>query len=331
MRDGARDVRAENGEWSFPPTPRHSPRGCDSRSLQSLNYCEREKKGTACSLFAGWLNYPHCAEIQCHTHRAVAWPKGIGNCLPSNMSHVLARIHDVLIEFTVNTNLPFRTAKSFKLLEIWTNPTIMKSLFAVSGNNTRLLPSKCHKLTIETSRPHVRKFSSLLVAYTRWQTTHSSRQSTLTEICTGKCQRSSPTLLITAVVRGCDHFQMSCFCGCANQIVLSNSRLPPWTYKRLQTTLRPSESTAHQYVVRLRKEHRSMLDVNKPNWTFCQAILSWIDVQYTSEKPKIRTQLDPRSLVSDTVENPAFWPTGEPRKRSLRVFASDWLSKQSRI
>ena len=28
----------------------HSPRGCASRSLQSLNYCGREKKGTACSL-----------------------------------------------------------------------------------------------------------------------------------------------------------------------------------------------------------------------------------------------------------------------------------------
>ena len=28
----------------------HSPRGCASRSLQSLSYCGREKKGTACSL-----------------------------------------------------------------------------------------------------------------------------------------------------------------------------------------------------------------------------------------------------------------------------------------
>ena len=39
--------------------------------------------------------------------------------------------------------------------------------------------------------------------------------------------------------------------GCTNQIVLSNLRLPPWKYKRLQTTLRPSEAITLQYVVRL--------------------------------------------------------------------------------
>ena len=55
------------------------------------------------------------------------------NCLPSNMSHVLARVRDVLIEFTVNTNLPFRTAKSFQLLEIWTNPTIREAAFRSLG------------------------------------------------------------------------------------------------------------------------------------------------------------------------------------------------------
>ena len=55
------------------------------------------------------------------------------NCLPSNMSHVLARVRDVLIEFTVNTNLPFRTAKSFQLLEIWTNPTIREAAFRSPG------------------------------------------------------------------------------------------------------------------------------------------------------------------------------------------------------
>ena len=55
------------------------------------------------------------------------------NCLPSNMSHVLARVRDVLIEFTVNTNLPFSTAKSFQLLEIWTNPTIREAAFRSLG------------------------------------------------------------------------------------------------------------------------------------------------------------------------------------------------------
>ena len=54
------DGRAENWEekrekketicFVLPP---HSPRGCASRSLQSLNYCGRETKGTACSLGRG--------------------------------------------------------------------------------------------------------------------------------------------------------------------------------------------------------------------------------------------------------------------------------------
>ena len=61
MRDRARDWsehyskvdgRAENGEEGiiFFVVPPHSPGGCASRSLQSLNYCGLEKKGTACSL-----------------------------------------------------------------------------------------------------------------------------------------------------------------------------------------------------------------------------------------------------------------------------------------
>ena len=47
------DGRAENGEERREKKvvlPPHSPRGFASRSLQSLNYCGREKKGTACSL-----------------------------------------------------------------------------------------------------------------------------------------------------------------------------------------------------------------------------------------------------------------------------------------
>ena len=45
MRDHARD-------WSEQGVLRpHSPRGCASRSLQSPNYCGREKEGTAGSLF----------------------------------------------------------------------------------------------------------------------------------------------------------------------------------------------------------------------------------------------------------------------------------------
>ena len=65
-------------------------------------------------------------------------------------------------------------------------------------------------------------------------------------------------------MRGCDHFQMHFFCGCINQIVVSNSRLPPWKFKRLQTTLRPSKPTASQYVVVSEQatEHCWMLNVN---------------------------------------------------------------------
>ena len=41
-------------DWSardaWPRARPHSPRGCASRSFQSLSYCGREKKGTACSL-----------------------------------------------------------------------------------------------------------------------------------------------------------------------------------------------------------------------------------------------------------------------------------------
>ena len=59
------------------------------------------------------------------------------NCLPSNMSHVLARVRDVLIEFTVNTNLPFRTTKSFQLLKIWTNPKIREAAFRSLTNSSR--------------------------------------------------------------------------------------------------------------------------------------------------------------------------------------------------
>ena len=62
MRDRARDWseqgRRPRGEWGrgkrkeriyFFVLPPHSPLGCASHSLQSLNYCGREK-GTACSL-----------------------------------------------------------------------------------------------------------------------------------------------------------------------------------------------------------------------------------------------------------------------------------------
>ena len=59
MRDRARDWseqgRRPRGEWGrgkrlFFVLPPHSPCGFASRSLQSLTYCGREKKGTACSL-----------------------------------------------------------------------------------------------------------------------------------------------------------------------------------------------------------------------------------------------------------------------------------------
>ena len=92
------------------------------------------------------------------------------NWLPSNMSHVFARVRDVLIEFTVNTNLPFCTAKSFQLLEIWTNPTIREAAFRSLA-----------------------------------QTHHDSRH--WPRLCTGSVSRDSHQRLTTAVVRGCNHFQ----------------------------------------------------------------------------------------------------------------------------
>ena len=116
------------------------------------------------------------------------------NCLPSNMSHVLKRVHDVLIEFTVNTNLPFRTAKSFQLLEILKNPTIVKLLFAFKGNNAGFLPSKCHngsrQLIAKTSRPQSESsvLYSLHILHGKHQTHHDSRH--WPRLCTGRVSDS---------------------------------------------------------------------------------------------------------------------------------------------
>ena len=141
------------------------------------------------------------------------------NCLPSSMSHVLARVRDVLIEFTVNTNLPFRTAKSFQLLEIWTNPTIREAAFHSPRNNGRLLPS-IMPYTIETvwlPQDHMSESSvlySLHVLHSKQQTHHDSRH--WPRLCTGSVSDSHQRLT-TAVVRGCNHFQMLFFCGRTNK------------------------------------------------------------------------------------------------------------------
>ena len=52
-------ARCATARFDLPP---HSPRGCASSSLQSLNYCGREKKGTARSLASG-LRFCFCVTI----------------------------------------------------------------------------------------------------------------------------------------------------------------------------------------------------------------------------------------------------------------------------
>ena len=53
--------------------------------------------------------------------------------LVTNMSHVFAHVRHVFIEFDVNTNLPFCTAKPFQLLGIWTNLPICEAAFRSRG------------------------------------------------------------------------------------------------------------------------------------------------------------------------------------------------------
>ena len=129
------------------------------------------------------------------------------------------------------------------------------------------MPKRSRQLTTIKSQDHSQKFSSLLLAYTPWETANSSQQSSLTEI----VHRGLWVILTrvamnhSCVVRGCDHFQIRFFCGCINQIVSSNSRLPPWKFKRLQTTLRPSKPTSARQCVVVSEQatkHRWMLDVN---------------------------------------------------------------------
>ena len=48
--DGRAEEKSKGLQPYFFVLPSHSPRGCASRSLQSLNYCGREKEETACSL-----------------------------------------------------------------------------------------------------------------------------------------------------------------------------------------------------------------------------------------------------------------------------------------
>ena len=185
------------------------------------------------------------------------------NCLPSNRSYVLKRIRDVLIEFTVNTNLPFRTAKSFQLLEIWINDRWSRSRFSHSRgimqdscclNAIRASP-RSRQLTAIKPQDHSQKvqFSTHCIysmANSKLITTVNIDQ----DCAQGSVSDSHPRCYTTAVLWGV--------------VIISNCVnlwLPPWKFKRLQTTLRPSKPTARQYVVvsEQETEHRSMLDVNK--------------------------------------------------------------------
>ena len=112
---------------------------------------------------------------------------------------------------------------------------------------------------------------SLHILHSKQQTHHDSWH--WPRLCTGSVSDSQQRLT-TAIVRGCNHCQMHFFCGRTNQIVLSNSQLPPWKYTRLQTT-RPSEPTACQYVVRLRKGNRAPLVACK--WTdIWRPVCAWL-------------------------------------------------------
>ena len=73
-------------------------------------------------------------------------------------------------------------------------------------------------------------------------------------------------ILYLPVSKGAFHFQMRFFCGCINQIVLSNSRLPPWYFQAIANnsqTVKTHSSSVRCPSSNRQAEHRSMLDVNK--------------------------------------------------------------------
>ena len=84
---------------------------------------------------------------------------------------------------------------------------------------------------------------------------------------------------------------MRFFCGCINQIVLSNSRLPPWKYKRLQ------------------KKKRSQT-VRTQGSSVCRPSPK------SSEEPKIRTHFSWIHTISLAIKNAAC------RQKKRHVFSS---------
>ena len=124
----------------------------------------------------------------------------------TNMSHVLARVVDVMIVFTVNTNLPFRTATSF--LEIWTNPTIHEATFAVWGNNAGLLPSinaiRSRQFDCLKPQDHMSESSvlySLHILHSKQQTHHDSRH--WSRLSTGSATSMGITLTVCTLLPEC--------------------------------------------------------------------------------------------------------------------------------
>ena len=170
------------------------------------------------------------------------------NWLPSNMSHVFARVRDVLIEFTVNTNLPFCTTKSFQLLEIWTNPTIREAAFRSLA-----------------------------------QTHHDSRH--WPRLCTWEFEPRFSPASNHSCCEGLLSFPISSAVAPTNSLIkFAITSLEVQAIANNSQTVRIHISSVSE-----KPTERSMLDVNEPNWTFYQAILCWIDGQYTPEEPKFRT------------------------------------------
>ena len=174
--------------------------------------------------FASWLNYPHCAEIQCHAHRVVAWPNGIVYQV------IWATFWNMYLMFwwsSLSTRIycfaqqnPFSFLRSEQFRRSWSCFSHSRGTMQDSCrlNAVTIETVDCHK----TSRPQSESFSSLLIAYTPWQTAKSSQHSTLTEIVHREVWAILTCVAMnhSCVVRGCDHFQLRFFCGWINQIFL---------------------------------------------------------------------------------------------------------------
>ena len=128
---GASDMHARARDWSERGRrPPHSPRGCASRSLQSLNWCRREKKGTACSLLvlplgshillcisrASKLNEPFVRQLFLTTTRlAVMSPEFTRWGCVCHMSTALAKMYLLNISTCRNFLISQRTRNSIRI------------------------------------------------------------------------------------------------------------------------------------------------------------------------------------------------------------------------